>query len=412
MHQRHAFRTPRRSFLGGGLAGVAAFALGPHLAAAAEQTCCPSLVAAQASAPAPLSLADLTAGNKQAAALAQRSSRVMAVNDAVLALANGLVDPVLRARTVEILNNPAPTYQLKSPTAADKEDIRQQLLAAGLITDQVTVEGIFPPVADPNQAPQPFWSAPGSTYAGHHSYPGGLATHEWTNASIAGQFLTSYDARYGLVSESGALDPSIAHAAPLWHDIMKPTVFQWHADGSEIIEQTIADTGGHHPLSGAEAIVRGLPPDFVVALLGAHDPPQLGSSYQRLVNYIRAAAIIARADPVATGLLAPSSMSGMPAGLGLAQVPARVEPHINHLSDHDFVFSGDSATLVIAALQDLAPAYGIDPPTQAERFNWFRNAVLSELTDMRLYGYLQTGGNKAIKAQIDSQVNLSGLPSA
>jgi hypothetical protein len=369
-------------------------------------------VVAQASAPEPLSLADLTAGNKQAAALAQRSSRVMAVNDAVMSLADALVDPVLRARTVEILNNPAPTYQLKSPTAADKEDIRQQLLAAGLITNQVTVEGIFPPVADPNQAPQPFWSAPGSTYAGHHPYPGGLATHEWTNASIAGQFLTSYDARYGLVSESGALDASMTHAAPLWHDIMKPTVFQWHADGSETIEQTIADTGGHHPLSGAEAIVRGLPADFVVALLGAHDPPQLGTSYQRLVNYLRAAAIIARVDPVATGLLAPSSMPDMPAGLGLAQVPARVEPYINHLSDHDFVFSGDSATLVLAALQALAPGYGIDPPTQAARFNWFRNTVLSELTDMRLYGYLQTGGNNAIKAQIDSQVDFSGLPSA
>jgi hypothetical protein len=54
-----------------------------------------------------------------------------------MALANSLVDPVLRARTVEILSNPAPTYQLKSATVADKEDIRQQLLAAGLITDKV-----------------------------------------------------------------------------------------------------------------------------------------------------------------------------------------------------------------------------------------------------------------------------------
>jgi hypothetical protein len=412
MLQRNAPRAARRSFLGGGLATVAAVALAPRLAWAAEQTCCPSQVAAQAGSPAPLSLTDLTAGNKQAAALAQRSARVMAVNEAVMGMASALADPTLRARTVEILQNPAPTYQLKSPTATDKEDVRQELLAAGLITSDVTVEGIFPPVADPHQSPQPFWSAPGSTYPGHHSYPGGLATHEWTNASIAGQFLTSYDARYGLVSESGALDPSITQAAPLWHDIMKPTVFQWQSDGSEIVEQTIADTGGHHPLSGAEAIVRGLPADFVVALLGAHDPPQLGTSYQRLVNYIRAAAIIARVDPVAAGLLAPSSVQGMPAGLGLAQMPARVEPHINHLSDHDFVFSGDSATLVIAALRSLAPSYGIDPSTQTMRFNWFRNTVLSQLTDMRLYGYLQKGGNAAIKAQIDSSVDLSGLPTA
>ncbi|HLZ31142.1 MAG TPA: metal-dependent phosphohydrolase [Chloroflexota bacterium] len=410
MSQLEGLRTPRRSLLSGGLAAIAAVALAPRLAAAAEQACCPSQVVAQAGPPAPLSLTDLTAGNKQAAALAQRSARVMAVNEAVMAMADALADPTMRAKTVGILKNPAPTYQLKSPTLADKNDVRQELLAAGLITDQVTVEGIFPPVADATQTPQPFWSAPGSTYAGHHSYPGGLATHEWTNASLAAQFVTSYDARYGLVSESGAIDPSMAQAAPLWHDIMKPTVFQWHADGSEIVEQTIADTGGHHPLSGAEAIVRGLPADFVVALLGAHDPPQLGTSYQRLVNYIRAAAIVARVDPVAAGLLAPSTAPGMPAGLALAQVPARVEPHINHLSDHDFVFSGDSAALVIAALQSLAPGYGIDPPTQTTRFNWFRNTVLSQLTDMRLYGYLQAGGNGAIKAQIDGNVDLSGLP--
>jgi hypothetical protein len=263
-------------------------------------------------------------------------------------------------------------------------------------------------VSDPNEAPQAFWSAPGSAYAGHHAFPGGLAMHEWTNASLAQQFMASYDQRYGLVSESGAIDPSIALAAPLWHDIQKVTVFQWNDDGSELVEQSIADTGGHHPLSGAEAIVRGLPADFVVALLGAHDPPQSGTPLVRLINYIRAAAIIARVDPVQAGLLQPWADPSAPDGLGLAQVPPRIEPHINHLSDHDFVFTGDSLTTVLDTLRSLAPDYDIDPPTQTARFNLFRNTVLSQMTDMRLYGYLQTGGADAVKAQIDT-LDLSAL---
>ena len=391
---------------------MAAVALASHtgetLARADDGGCCPTRLSTLEAAPPPAPMSAVTAGNQQAMALARRSTRVMATNDAILAMADALPDQLIRTSTLAVLNNPAPLYQLKSPTRADKEEVRQELLAAGLISDQVTVEGIFPPVSDPNEAPQAFWSAPGSTYAGHHSFPGGLALHEWTNASLAQQFMDSYDQRYGLVSESGAIDPAITLAAPLWHDIQKVTVFQWNDDGSELVEQTIADTGAHHPISGAEAIVRGMPADFVVALLGAHDPPQSGTPIQRLINYIRAAAIIARVDPVQAGLLQPSADDAAPAGLGLAQVPPRIEPHINHLSDHDFVFSGDSLAAVLKTLRDLAPAYSIDPASQTARFNLFRNMVLSQLSDMHLYGYLQTGGQDAVKSRIDS-LDLSTL---
>lgn len=399
----------RRRFLLGSAAAVASAAFVGGVARAEERVCCPTRMGPMLAAPAPVPLAAVTAGNQQAMSLAKSSARVMETNDAVLELAHSFTDATLRNATLQILQNPAPTYQLKSPTAADKEGVRQELLAAGLITDQVTVEGIFPPVGDPHEAPQAFWSAPGSTFAGHHAYPGGLAMHEWTNASLAQQFVDSYDARYGLVSESGALSRDISVAAPLWHDINKVTVFQWNADGSELIEQTIADTGGHHPTSGAEAIVRGLPPDFVIALLGAHDPPQMGTSIQRLINYIRAAALIARVDPIKAGLLQPWDDPMAPAGLGLSQVPPRVEGHVNHLSDHDFVFSGDSSTLIIGTLRGLAPEYGIDPASQTARFNLFRNTVLSQLTDMRLYGTYLTGGADAVKARIDAEVDLSPL---
>ncbi len=313
--------------------------------------------------------------------------------------------------TLAVLRNPAPTYQLKSPTAGDKEAVRQQLLDAGLMPAATDLQGVFPPVADPHQAPQPFWSAPGSTYSGHHAYPGGLATHEWFNGTMARHFADTYDTIYGLASDSSAVNLSIALAAPLWHDIHKVTVMQWNEDGSELAERTIADTGAHHPLSGAEAIVRGMPPEFVVALLSAHDPPSTVKSnpdetgLQRLVNYIRAAAIIAHVDPVQAGLLKKTDDGGYT----LVTQPAQVEGMINHLSDHDFVFSGDSAAILAQTLKNLAPSYGIDPDADPARYNLFRNTVFSQLPDIRLYGYLRTGGAAAVKTLVDTTVDLSPL---
>jgi hypothetical protein len=403
----------RRTFLTGSLAAAAS---GLLVAGApifgSERACCPQRLAAFQAAPVP-SARDLAAGNAQAMALAQRSVRVMQGHEATLALAANIPDATLRQATLALLRNPAPTYQLRSPSPADRLAVRQELLAAGLITEANTVEGIFPPVLDPHEAPQAFWSAPGAGYAGHHPFPGGLMYHEWVNTLVAQQWLDAYDAAYGLVSDSKALDVSITLAAPLWHDIHKATVFQWMPDGSLLLEQPIADTGGHHPLSGAEAIVRSLPNDFVVALLSAHDPPSTARSnpnqtgLQRLVNYIRAAAIIARVDPVVTGLLRRTDAGE----LALAQVPPRAEGQINHLSDHDFIFSGDSASLLISSLQQLAPRYGIASSADPPRFNLFRNLVLSQAPDMLLYGVLQTGGLDGLKATIDD-LDLSQLAAA
>ena len=403
----------RRAFLIGGLsatAATAALAAPSALAAGTNRACCPTRIAAPIE-PAQVSLRDTAIGNQQAMAMARRSSTIMRLNELALQFAADLPDDQVRQATLDLLRNPAPSYQLRSPSPTDKAAVRAELLEAGLIPDRTNVEGIFPPVADPSQAPQAFWSAPGSTYTGHHAFPGGLLVHEWFNAQMARQFATTYDEVYGLASGPGAIDVSIAYAAPLWHDIHKVTVNQWNPDGSEFIEQVIADTGGHHPLSGAEAIVRGMSPDFVIALLSAHDAPTNINSnptqtgLQRLVNYIRAAAIIARVDPVETGLL----VSTPDGGFGLVQNPPRVEGHIDHLSDHDFVFSIDSAVLLVQTLKQLAPTYGIDPAAEPARFNLFRNTVLSQVPDMRLYGFLQVGGADAVKSAIDREVDFAGV---
>jgi hypothetical protein len=410
-----ACRASRRQLLRGMLvSGLVARLWGSDRALAAApgvlDTCCPRRIPPPQVAPVP-SLADLREGNQRAMQIAAASALVRRARAATEELARSVPDPVLREATLALLTNPAPTYQVRSPTLAERAAVRQQLLDAGLIPPQTTVEGIFPPVADATQAPQAFWSAPGSVYSAHHAYPGGLAVHEWVNATLARSFVEVYNQVYGLDSPDEAIDVSIAWAAPLWHDIHKVTVMQWRADGSELVEQIIADTGAHHPLSGAEAIVRGLPPTFVVALLSAHDAPTTTRSNpnetgrQRLVNYLRAAAIIARVDPVEAGLL-----RQLPDGsYALAQEPPRLEGYINHLSDHDFIYTNDSLPVMVEVLERLAPAYGIEARSDRARFNLFRNLVFGQVSDIALYGALLRGGVEAVKTTIDRQVDLAQL---
>jgi hypothetical protein len=61
-------------------------------------------------------------------------------------------------------------------------------------------------------------------------------------------------------------------------------------------------TGGHHIMSVAETMARGLPPILVITQAAAHSAPTLANEY-KVVNWLRAAAILAQIDPMATGYL-------------------------------------------------------------------------------------------------------------
>ncbi len=112
------------------------------------------------------------------------------------------------------------------------------------------------------------------------------------------------------------IDEDIIVAAPLLHDWGKPIVFQWNADGTEFAELNFGGngatdnygaagdsrTGAHHIIGVAESMARGLPPKFVITQASAHSSPTSGNEY-KVVNWLRAAAIIAGIDPVAKGYL-------------------------------------------------------------------------------------------------------------
>jgi hypothetical protein len=370
----------RAEFFGVMSAVALPFVLGPSAIAEAADT---------GKYPLPPIHGTLTRGNAHAAQLAAASPMVRATYASVETLANTLVDSDLRAYVVAFLHYPAPDYAANQKTLAARTAVRDALARAGFVAADAPIAGIFPPGTEPGSATavQPFWSTPGSGDGSHHAYPGGLAVHEYFNASMAQQFAATYDAHY--FANQKTVDRDTVVGTALYHDIMKAVVFQWREDGSILDELTIAGTGAHHILSGAEAIVHGHTPRFVTTLLSAHAAPSLGDE-AKVVDWCRAAAIVAGVDPVEYGLVKPAG-----AGYALATTPVPLEAFISNLSDHDYVASVPAMHLVS---ERLAARYA--QLQAATTFNWYRAAVLTHTTALALYDTLGRHGEAAFNAAI------------
>jgi hypothetical protein len=213
------------------------------------------------------------------------------------------------------------------------------------------------------------------------------------------------------------IDQDIVIAAPIWHDWAKTLVFQWTAEGQEFAELNFGGTptngsatGGHHIISVAESIKRALPPAFVIAQASAHSNPTLGNEF-KVVNWIRAAAILAQVDPVAAGYLVRDAAGAwhlpplrkLADGFDLVaagQTNLLAEYTLHNLSDGDFTFSipaaGD-ATLLIAKL---APLFGYDPADLSRYNTAFRNPVLANLSEERVLVLYGNGGLDAVQAEL------------
>jgi hypothetical protein len=377
----------RSAFLGvlaGAAAPLAGGLTGIEVAAAADQAPTVGL---------PEPTGHLSRGNATAAALARRSPLAHATYARVEALANAIGDPDLKRSALDLIRGGKPAYALRYPSSQSRVAVRDALAREGYVAADAPVRGIFPPDTEPEQiaVPQPFWSAPGSSNGSHHAYPGGLAMHESFNATVAQGFATSYDQHYFGGRPNVSRD--VVVAAALHHDVMKTVVFAWKDDGTLLDELAIAGTGGHHVLSGAEAIARGLDPRFVTTLLSAHAAPSLGDE-AKVVAWCRAAAIVAGVDPVTYGLVHRDG-----ANWALAADPAPLEAFVNHLSDHDYVLSVHAMHVVSARLAErYARIRGL--AALAPTFAWYRAAILSRTTAIALYDALARRGSTAFDGLI------------
>jgi hypothetical protein len=369
----------RAAFFGVAAAVAAPLALAPE--AIAE--------AADPRYPLPMPSGPLTQGNGHAMRLAQRSPYVRTMYSNVEALAHTIGAADVREPVLAFMRNPKPDFAKNQPTPQKRTAVRDALAAAGFVKPDAPVSGIFPPGTEPESTTvlQPFWVAPGSGNGSHHAYPGGLGIHEYFNASMADAFGKTYDAHY--FGGRPTVDRDTIIAAALYHDIMKTAVFQWKDDGTLLDEATIAGTGAHHCLSGAQAIVHGRSPRFVTTLLSAHEAPSLGNE-KLVTDWCRAAAIIAGVDPVAYGLVKPDG-----GGFKLAADPVPAECFINNLSDHDFVISVHAAHVIDEELKTRYAQW--QPPTT---LGWYHAAVLSQSTAIALYDTLSRRGASAFASAL------------
>jgi hypothetical protein len=397
-------------------------------------------------------------GNALAIKQAESSALVSSARGLILQTLGGVQDARARDATRDAIDNARTCVAHRvGVTDSKKAAIFDQLKTEGLVdlADDGKfagglMQGIFPPLIDDGgqcpRAPQNYWSAPGSVFEGHHSHPGGLAIHVAFNLSSFLSFADNYRRVYGssagatglpTIVQPGAPSPAptasdapisqdLAILAPLWHDWGKVIVFQWNGDGSEFAERGFggngktdkygapgdSKTGAHHIIGLAETMKRGLPPELVVTQASAHSVPSGGNEY-KVVNWLRAAAILAEVDPVAKGYLkrdqsgqlrlAPMrQMTSVAMQSLLPDEPSLLVEYVLHnLSDADFTFTGPAATEAGVLLKSLAPRFGYDPNDGTAFNTKFRNPVLAHLSAERLQIIYASKGLEAVAAEIE-----------
>lgn len=326
-----------------------------------------------------LALKDIPSDN---IAMAKSSELVQNAYAYLLSKIDTLKDSSLKAKVRGLYEDTTPTFMKKWEGADGAAEAYKQLQAQNLIDPSKTpVEKLFPVLKQhEGKGPQPFWSAPGSGFASHHPYPGGLATHCAANVEITLGLLKTYHDVMGYDP-----DYDTALAGQLLHDLAKPWVFQWQADGSSLKEFTIAGTGAHHIFSVAESIARGLPAKEIVAQACAHDHPGTTDDEKQVVGWIRAASVFAGVDPAAIGLLS-SDGEHLP-------IPLSQEGFIVHLGDHDWVLSSPAASACVNAIKEVAQKdLGFyQKQLEGAEFNALRNYVGSQYSFMRLHHELSAG---------------------
>ena len=185
-----------------------------------------------------------------------------------------------------------------------------------------------------------------------------------------------------------------------------------HPIARRLTLQTAACGGDGHDLSN---LYRTLPHEFrdpvtrhkcclghewaelIVVQASAQAAPVLGNE-PKVVKWIRAAAIVARVDPLERGYLVRNNA-------GEWHIPRfRIEDSIHNLSDADFVASMPAATTADSLLKQLAQEFGFDPNDTARYNNRFRNRVLSELTCERVLTIYTNSGVDGVRAEIKRRI--------
>jgi len=276
-------------------------------------------------------------------------------------------DKTLRASVLSLLGTPR--FEL-ARRHQDEAQIRKFLMDRKLLASS----DVAPHEIIPNHTAMPFIAAPASAWFVHHTYPGGLVMHTLTNLRTS-VFLGQNAEHMNHVH----VNFDWLRAAPIWHDVAKTLTLEWKPDGSaNMSEGTIAGTGAHHILGLAEAMMRELPPDFIVVVASAHSPADTGEALNQLIGFLQAASIISGKPFQAAGLTEDGS--------ALAK-PAPLESFLHHLSDHDWVLSEVSFKEAVNALHASFPDLNF----------WKQDELFSNVGDLRITEAWRSEGTSGVK---------------
>ncbi|HEY3425829.1 MAG TPA: twin-arginine translocation signal domain-containing protein [Negativicutes bacterium] len=321
--------------------------------------------------------------------MAEQSNLVQSAYHYITGICGEIKNQDLKGKVLQVIQNPAPTFMERYIAGEERNLLWRKLVAAQYLSENSTVVNFLPPNANVQAAAQPFYAAPGSGYMSHHAYPGGLATHTAVNLrsslAVYQGYIETFDYK---------LDRDIIIAAQALHDLHKPWVFQWQANGACLPEITLAGQGAHHVLGIAESIYRGFSPEIVVAQACAHNHPGSDKDEAEVVGWIKAASMIADKDPIKEGFLSADGKT--------LPLPRRQENFVTHLGDHDWVLSVPAAIWTIPVLKNIAKTeYGIvDQELNGKKFNILRNYVFSKFSIMRSYQVLVTQGEVGLAAKV------------
>jgi hypothetical protein len=130
-----------------------------------------------------------------------------------------------------------------------------------------------------------------------------------------------------------------------------------------------------------------------------------------VVNWLRAAAILAQIDPVQAGYLTLDAQGNLRLPvlrklgdidlLGAGQMNLLAEYTLHNLSDADFTYSGPAVSEAQVILQTLASRYGYDPTNASVYNNKYRNPALSFLTGERVLMLYSSQGLAGVQAALD-----------
>lgn len=242
----------------------------------------------------------------------------------------------------------------KGETPESQRAVIAALQSAGYVSDPAAATRSlygYPVKADAAcvRTSAPLLATPGCEEDCHHDWPGGLADHTAFNLHVAEDLVSRYGALTGAAYDTGALNAGV-----LWHDWAKRLMLHWSDNGIVSYESPIAGTSGHHIIGVAEAMARGLPAREILVQVCAHQSPS-NETDAKVIGWIKAAAIIARVDPVAKGYLK----------AGGAAFEVRPECRFNNMADGNWVYGVPAARHAKAMILRLAPEVGRKPDDRA-----------------------------------------------